>query len=414
MAHTSLAVFALAIGMTSVGFELHADSAGQQGPAQPPAASGSAGQWFGECTPPWTGSAAAIIVDDALKDPEWSLGSRGANVKAAWQFTTARGEDVAIAHPDTGYLPHPSVLPALLGFGFDYTSRRSDAIDTADEGFLQWPGHGARTGSVIAGRRFELPNHYISGVAPAANLMPLKVAHRVVLIDQLEYDMDQLARAIRAASIGDPNFVRRKANIISMSLGGAQKSPAVEAALAVAEANNVIVLAAAGNQVPTRQVVFPARYSNVIAIAASNYNGSNWEFSSKGSAVAVAAPGQNVWTAKYRVIDEQPRYCIEPSSGTSYAVATTAGVAALWLSHHRQTLNDRPDIDLPRTFKALAACTARKIDVQDPQAYGGGILDAEKLLREPLPGRDGPAPGQSERCKIALRTVPPRPLQASR
>jgi subtilisin family serine protease len=195
-----------------------------------------------------------------------------------------------------------------------------------------------------------------------------------------------------------------------MSLGGAPNSK-VEAALAVAEANNVIVLAAAGNQVPTRQVVYPARYSNVIAVAASNYDRSNWEFSSKGSAIAVSAPGQNVWTAKYRLIGERPYFCIEPSSGTSYAVATTAGVAALWLSYHRKTLSERPDIDRSKTFKALAACTAKPFDkVSDPADYGGGIIDAAALLAEPLPERDGPTWNQSGPCARALRAVPPRPL----
>jgi hypothetical protein len=369
----------------------------------------TAGAWPGECDPSWKGTSAAT-PDKALLDSTWSLGPLGANVFEAWKLPTGLGQDVAIAHPDTGYLYHPSVTPALLGRGFNFPDRRSDAIDTADDGSLQWPGHGTRTSSVIAGRSFQLSNHWISGVAPSAHVMPLKVAHRVVLLDWIEYDMEQLARAIRAAAIGDPNFVRRKADIISMSLGGAPNSK-VEAALAVAEANNVIVLAAAGNQVPTRQVVYPARYSNVIAVAASNYDRSNWEFSSKGSAIAVSAPGQNVWTAKYRLIGERPYFCIEPSSGTSYAVATTAGVAALWLSYHRKTLSERPDIDRSKTFKALAACTAKPFDkVSDPADYGGGIIDAAALLAEPLPERDGPTWNQSGPCARALRAVPPRPL----
>lgn len=414
MVRTWRALCTLSMATALAGLSLDASISPVALQAQDQRGPGSGAQWYGECSPEWAGPPSSPSSDGALKDPSWSLGERGANVVAAWKLTRARGEGVAIAHPDTGYLPHPAVTAALVGRGFDYTSRRADAIDTADEGTLQWPGHGTRTGSVIAGRLFELPNHVMSGVAPAAGLMPLKIAHRVVLIDQLEYDMEQLARAIRAASIGDPNFVRQKADIISMSLGGVQRNAKLEAALAIAEENNVIVLAAAGNQVPTRRVVYPARYANVIAIAASNYDSANWEFSSKGASIAVAAPGQNVWSAKYRLIEERPRSCIEPSSGTSYAVATTAGVAALWLSHHRQALSNRAYMDIPKTFKALASCTARPIKVDDPEAYGGGILDAAALLREPLPERDGPAAGQSPRCVVALRAVPPRPLRASR
>ena len=378
-------------------------------PTQP----GTATPWHGECEPAWSGMPKGEPADGAFTDSTWSLGPKGANVFEAWKLSTGRG--VTIAYPDTGYLLHPAVIPALLGRGFNFPALTNDALDTADDGVLQWPGHGTRTSSVILGRPYALSNHWISGASPAAELMPLKVAHRVVLVDWIDYDVDQVARAIRAAAIGDPNFVRRKADIISMSLGGPSNKDALKEALAVAEANNVIVLAAAGNQVPKREVVFPARFPNVIAVAASNYDGRNWDGSSKGPSIAFAAPGQNVWTAKHRAMGEQEYDCIEPSSGTSYAVATSAGVAALWLSYHRQALDARPDIDRSKVFKALAKCTARPIDLPEDEQkqYGGGILNAAALLAEALPGRDGPAPGQSPRCIRELRTVPPRPLVAN-
>jgi thermitase len=372
--------------------------------------------WYGECQPGWSDSSTPEFVDDALNDSTWSLGPKGANVFEAWKLPTQYGKDIVVAHPDTGYLLHPSITPALLGRGFNFPARFNDALDTAEDGVLQWAGHGTRTASVIAGRQYQLAKYWISGVAPAAQIMPLKVAHRVVLLDWIETDMEQLAIAIRAAAIGDPNFVRRKADIITMSLGGYMNEN-VKKALDLAEANNVIVLAAAGNYPGTldpvlRQVVYPARYDNVIAVAASNIDGRNWPHSADGRAVAFAAPGQNVWTAKYRRVGETTHHCIEPSSGTSYAVATTAGVAALWLSYHREALSKRPDIDRPRLFKTLTSCTASKInDHQDTSDYGGGIINARALLDEPLPLPDGPAPDQSDRCRTALREVPPRPLR---
>lgn len=203
--------------------------------------------------------------------------------------------------------------------------------------------------------------------------------------------------------------------MISISLGGYANAN-VKKALDLAEANNVIVLAAAGNYPGNldpiaRQVVAPARYDNVIAVAASNYGGLNWPHSANGRTVAFAAPGQNVWTAKYRRVGEATHHCIEPSSGTSYAVATSAGVAALWLSYHRESLDARSDIDRPKLFKALASCTASPINGRlDTPDYGGGIINARALLDEPLPLPDGPAPKQHDRCKAALREVPPRPL----
>jgi serine protease len=382
-------------------------------PIQP----GSATPWHGECQPSWSGTPEADQeADQAFTDSTWSLRENGANVVAAWKYSM--GDGVVIAHPDTGYLMHPAVTPALLGRGFNFTSSVSDALDDAEDGVFQWAGHGTRTGSVIAGRPYALEKHWISGAAPGAMLMPLKVAHRVVLVDWIDEDVRRLAVAIRAAAIGDPNFVRRKADIISMSLGGPSNNKVLQDALAVAEANNVIVLAAAGNQVPGRATVFPALFPNVIGVAASNYNREPWSGTSRGKFIAFAAPGQNVWTAKHRADADQSYDCIEPSSGTSYAVATSAGVAALWVSYHRRELDARPDIDRAKVFKALAKCTARPITVPVGRGtvadYGGGILDAAALLAQPLPTRDGPALGQSDRCIRELRTVPPRPLVAMR
>jgi len=67
--------------------------------------------------------------------------------------------------------------------------------------------------------------------------------------------------------------------------------------------------------------------------AACNNAREPWEGSSRGKAVAVTAPGENVWVA-------QPGDAgglgtdVGPGSGTSFAVATVAGMAALWLAYH--------------------------------------------------------------------------------
>lgn len=90
-------------------------------------------------------------------------------------------------------------------------------------------------------------------------------------------------------------------NIISMSLGGPLPSQALRAAIQSATEKGtlktvcitvvgLIVIAAAGNYMPGGFITWPARYPEVIAVAASNEDRKNWSYSSYGSIVAVTAP----------------------------------------------------------------------------------------------------------------------------
>jgi subtilisin family serine protease len=117
-----------------------------------------------------------------------------------------------------------------------------------------------------------------------------------------------------------------------MSLGGVGFSPALRAAIDAAIRDGILVLAAAGNQVGF--VVAPANYGEVIAVAASIIQDRPWSGSSHGPAVDVTAPGESVHVARADKASGGNVYTTGFGSGTSYAVALTAGVAALWLAHH--------------------------------------------------------------------------------
>ena len=74
-------------------------------------------------------------------------------------------------------------------------------------------------------------------------------------------------------------------------------------------------------------------------------------------------------------------------NGTSFAVATTAGVAALWVSYHGwSTLARRygPD-NIARVFKMLLQRTCRTPRGWDAENYGPGIVNAAALLGATLP-----------------------------
>ena len=149
----------------------------------------------------------------------------------------------------------------------------------------------------------------------------------------------------------------------------------------------MIVLAAAGNYWPL--VVAPARLPNCLAIGATNVDDHPWRFSSSGPEVDFSAPGEQVWVAVARREHGAITYSIGAHSGTSFAVAHTAGAAALWLNRHgRDALIDRYGgrEHLHDAFRAAAVASVRAgAQPWDKKRYGAGILDVGALLRIPPP-----------------------------
>ena len=169
-------------------------------------------------------------------------------------------------------------------------------------------------------------------------------------------------------------------SVISLSLGGVGHN-ALDAAMEYAIVKNVIIIAAAGND-PAISVVYPAKYPYCIAVAANNINDKPWKGSTYGKEVTISAPGESVWRA-FRSKPKEDTKIVEPSCGTSYSTASVAGVAAIWLSHHkRDKLIKKYDSDtkLQFVFKRLLKKNARRPNGWDTTKYGAGIVNAEKLI----------------------------------
>ena len=249
-------------------------------------------------------------------------------------------EGILIGHPDTGYTKHvenwsnnPTQRRLLPQFGWDFWKNDADATDDLDSelgsifsaGSIGNPGHGTGTSSIIfsdEGPRSK--PQYVSGVAPRARLIPYRVAPSVVI-----WDRARLADAIiRATDAG--------CHVISISMGGLPLDY-LERAVHHAVSNGVIVCCAAGNIFGANDVlhgvVWPAHYPEALAVAASNANDQPWSGSSRaGPEVDITAPGESVWHAIAK--KGKPLTEVARGDGTSFAVATTAGVAALWLAYH--------------------------------------------------------------------------------
>lgn len=222
----------------------------------------------------------------------------------------------------------------------------------------------------------------ILGVAPKARILPIKCVDDVTGVVRIA---DQhLARAIEYA-------IKKGVDVISISLGGAMH-PAVEVAIREAIRQNIIVIAAAGqslyiiNTISMEDSVSePASFPDVIAVAGSTKNGQPWSQTHSGPGVDITAPGHGIWVADF---DDKGTEIVLAGSGTSFSAAITAGVAALWISFwgKQHLLSIYPNIPLARVFRDILRRTADNAGgLWDTKRFGAGIIDAEALLKEPLP-----------------------------
>jgi hypothetical protein len=235
----------------------------------------------------------------------------------------------------------------------------------------QSPGHGTATASVIMSNDAPAPG--VFGAAPDVQLVPYRVSDSVV-----HFDFTNLTQALYRAR--DDNC-----DLISMSLGGPWAGRALGRAVDTLIDADVILLAAAGNVWPW--VVYPAKFDNVVAVAASNAIDKPWKDSASGDAVDISAPGESVWRAFSEKVDGAMQFSVAPSSGTSYAVATTAGTCALWLAKHGRTaLRAKYPGRVAAVFLNLLKTSGfRSVPGWKTSNYGPGILDATALLAAPLP-----------------------------
>jgi len=335
-----------------------------------------------------------VAYEPALEGtPAWAIDRM--QVPAAWVFSEqagrpSRGEDVVVAQPDTGITPHVELVGVAFVPGFDVIDDDSDPTDPMTE--LGNPGHGTGTASVLV----SLASHVVTGSAPKARLMPIRAIESVVRVRQIT-----VARAIDWA-------IREGAHVVTMSLGGIPAS-ALHRAISRAVEADMIVLAAAGNCV--RLVVWPARYDECIAVAATNAADQPWLGTCRGEPVDISAPGQNVYHAVVLPGGPTGGDAVGQGQGTSFSVALTAGVAALWVAHHGRAnvvaaAHARGET-VQAMFLRLLQSTARRPTPWDAQAMGPGIVDARALLEAGLDeglGREA-AKRQTDAPASALSSV---------
>ena len=313
-------------------------------------------------------------TDSAAERKHWAPDLIG--VRKAWSLTPpaggkTHGEGIRIAHPDSGYTHHAELLerPGAIDVesGFDYVGGDADAFD--EDGF-----HGTGTASVL----MSGIGQDILGVAPKVTLVPLRVAQKGLVRPAPVL----LRSGMRRLRMGIGRAIEKDCHVVSISLGWLGHS-ALHDVIQRAWEENIIIVAAAGNYTGPL-VVWPARYRECICMAGCDARRGIWKGSARGPRVDFTGPAQDVWKAGF----ERGVAIATQSSGTSFATAMTAGVAALWLAFHgRNNLITRYKDDGVRLTEVFRTVIDRSADPPPRSWFGGfgGIVNVERALRTPLP-----------------------------
>lgn len=226
----------------------------------------------------------------------WGLSA--AMVSDAWKLT--KGEDVKIAILDTGICHHK-----------DLEGQWKEAINCSGDD--SWEDKGSGHGTHVAGIIAATDNDFgVVGIAPHCEIIPIKV-----LDNDGSGSYDSIINGLKKA-------IELEVDIINMSLGSPSEPPQhLHDVIKEASDKGIIIIAAAGNDAD--KVNFPARYDEVIAVAALDENGNMAKFSSRGAEVDSVAPGVDMYSTFLN-----NEYC--KMSGTSQAAPFVAGVCALIIS----------------------------------------------------------------------------------
>lgn len=252
----------------------------------------------------------------------------------------AKGESVLVAVIDSGIdAAHPEMNGAI-----------AKQIDLLDEKQHVPHAHGtAMAGAIVA-------RSQLMGVAPAARLLAIK-AFASTSAAKGSGTTFNLTRAIDRA-------VEEGARVINLSFAG-PADPILQRSLQAARRRGIVLVASAGNAGPNSAPLYPAADSNVIAVTATDANDRLFAGATRGSHIAVAAPGVDV-------LVPAPHAEYGLSTGTSVAAAHVSGVVALLLAR-------KPKLD-PDAIRAVLKKSARALASDPDNAAGAGVANAYEAI----------------------------------
>ncbi|MEU7428532.1 type VII secretion-associated serine protease mycosin [Streptomyces sp. NPDC040750] len=289
----------------------------------------------------------------------WALAR--VNLDELW--SRSKGKGVRVAVIDTGVdTANPQLTHAVdasLGTNLlPPKDKKGQPIERGNKyGTTDTVGHGTRVAGIIAAR--PMRGTGFVGLAPEATIIPIKQNDA-----EGHGTADSLAEAIEHA-------IKAKAEVINISqdTANAVDAPGLHIAIDRALANDIVVVASAGNDGLGGNVkkTYPASYAGVLAVAASDRNNERAAFSQSGDFVGVAAPGVDM-------ISTVPKggHCTD--NGTSFSAPYVAGVAALIKAKH-------PEWTAREVVAQIEQTAERSIAGHD-RLVGWGVVDPVRALTE--------------------------------
>ncbi|MFA5031395.1 MAG: S8 family serine peptidase [bacterium] len=339
--------------------------------------------------------------NDSYFGEQWGLNKIQA--EAAWDTTTG-DTSVVIGILDTGIdTAHPDIVNNLW---INKDEIPGNSIDDDVNGFVDdvygWnfvsnnnnPNDDAGHGTHCAGIAGAVTNNGtgVAGVSWKSKVMAVKV---------LNNNGTGLYSNI---ALGIVYAANNNAKIINMSLGGYASSTLLENALINAYATSVPV-GAAGND-NKEQLFYPACFSTVLAVAATDSNDVKWDGSNYGSWVDLSAPGVSIYNTR---LNDYARF-----TGTSQAAPFVSGVAAL-IAAYKPTFSTGAIMNMivnnTDPIDTLNPTYAGKIGSGRLNAHlvlTGGLLPKLAMLgdtvKDPAGDNDGvPDAGETVNLVIALQ-----------
>ncbi|MCM1305846.1 MAG: S8/S53 family peptidase [Bacteroides sp.] len=312
------------------------------------------------------GTAQALSYDGVDISALWYYGDGGLKIDSAksvvdgWDKSKLTKKVVAVI--DTGIDYNHEVFDGVLytdgdGNPVGYDARTGREISLADMKDDSSDKHGNAIAGVIAIMIKEL------GLEDYIKIYPIK-ANKTEDDKQNSFDIAPVIAAInRAKEIG--------ADAINMSLGATYKDSngtvsdwATDSDLKYALENassDVFIVAAAGNNGKSSDAsddnkFYPAVHDGVFGVMAYGKNGL-YSKSNYGSDYGIAAPGEDIYTAKYA----EGQLYDNDKDGTSLASATVAFAGALLKLRYEQDGKAAPNGNgISRIMKNLAGATVKK------------------------------------------------------
>ncbi len=211
-------------------------------------------------------------------------------------------------------------------------------------------GHGTAVASVIAAKE---NNMGVTGINPNVELYSAKV-----LDNNKQASLSRVIEGIHWC-------MEQNVDIINMSFGTSVQSDILAEVVKDAKAQGILMIAAAGNGGSTSgsNVEYPAAYPEVIAVGATDTQGSFSDISSVGEKLELLAPGETVPATGY--FDE-----IICTEGTSMSAPHVTGIASvLWARDSGRSAD---------FIRALLNASANP--VTDDNKTGSGIVDLDYAL----------------------------------